>query len=145
MDPCHFRNNEIMMKILWHHIFYMPVSHILEGERILWPSLPNCQNSVWFLQTFALKNDSDYRGFFVNHYYFEHICNYTRNLNYYNFLQFTMGVLQFTTAFWVLQFTTASFYILRQLWHRLFFTFYDRFITIYDSYYSLRQVYYNLR
>ena len=62
-----------------------------------------------------------------------------------NLLQFTMGVLQFATAFCVLHFATATYYILRQLWKSLVITFYDRFITIYDSYYNLRQVYYNLR
>ena len=34
----------------------MPVSHILKGERILWPSLPD---PVWFLQSFALKSAID--------------------------------------------------------------------------------------
>ena len=47
-----------------------------------------------------------------------------------NLLQFTMGVLQFTTASFVLHFTTASYYILRQLRLFLLITFYDSFITI---------------
>ena len=56
-----------------------------------------------------------------------------------------MDVLQFTTAFCLLHFTTAPYYILRQLLKFSAVTFYDRFITIYDRCYNLRQVYYNLR